>query len=116
MLHSVNNDIEFSIELSDNKLLFLDILITKSGKKIWINIYSKATDSKRYVSYLSNHPKPCLNNIPICLARSICMIVVNENVRYKKLKELRTILKIPKYPKMVAEKGIEKTLNSPEAT
>ena len=73
--NSVNNDIQFSMELNDNKLPFLDILITKSGTKI--NIYSKPTDSKRYVSYLSNHPKPCPKNIPFCLARRICMIVEN---------------------------------------
>ena len=64
ILNSVNNDIQFSMELSDKKLPFLDILITKSGKKIWMNIHSKPTDSERHVSYLSNHPKPCLKNIP----------------------------------------------------
>ena len=79
-----------------------------------MNIYSKPTDSKRYVSYLSNHPKPCLKNIPFCLARRICMIVENKNVRYMKLKELRTILKTQKYPKMVLEKGIEKSLAIPQ--
>ena len=42
----VNNDIQFSMELNDNKLPFLDILITKSGKKNWMNIYSKPTDLK----------------------------------------------------------------------
>ena len=83
ILNSVNNNIQFSMKLNDNKLPFLDIFITKSGKKIWMNI------SKRYVSYLSNHPKPCLKNIPFCLARRICMIVENKNVRYMKLKELK---------------------------
>ena len=34
ILNSVNSDIQFSTELNDNKLSFLDILITKSGKKI----------------------------------------------------------------------------------
>ena len=72
-----------------------------------MKIYSKPTDSKRYVSYLSNCPRPCLKSIPLCLARYICMIVGNENVRYMKLKELRTTLKTQKYPKMVVEKGIE---------
>ena len=32
--------------------------------------------------------------------------VKNKNVRYMKLKELKTILKTQKYPKMVVEKGI----------
>ena len=97
-------------ELNDNKLLFLDILITKSNKKICMKIYSKPTDSKRYVSYLSDHPKPCLKNVPFCPGRRICVIVENKHVRYMKLKELRAILKTQKYPKIVVEKGIEKAL------
>ena len=40
ILVSVNNDIQFSMNLNDNKLPFLDILTTKSGKNIWMNIYS----------------------------------------------------------------------------
>ena len=79
-----------------------------------MNIYTKPTLSKRYVSYLSNHPKPCLKNIPFCLARGICMIVESKNVRYMKLKELRTILKTEKSPKMVVEKGIEKAPAIPQ--
>ena len=98
------------MELNDNKLPFLDILMTKSGKKKWINIYSKPTDSKRYVSYLSNHPNSGIKNIPFSLARRICMIVENKNVRYLKLKELRAIFKTQKYPETVVEKGIEKAL------
>ena len=42
------------------------------------------------------------------------MIVENKNVRYMKLKELKTILKTQKYPKMVVEKGIEKALAIPQ--
>ena len=33
IINSVNNDIQFSMELSDNKLPFRDILIIKSSKK-----------------------------------------------------------------------------------
>ena len=102
------------MKLNDNDLPILDILITKSGKKILMNIYSKPTDSKRYVSNFSNHPKPCPKNIPFCLARRIRMIVENKNVRYMKLKGLRIILKTQKYPKMVVEKGIEKALAIPQ--
>ena len=34
------------------------------------------------------------------------MIVENKNIRYMKLKELRTILKTQKYPKMAVEKAL----------
>ena len=33
ILHFANNDIQLSMELNDNKLPFLDTLMTKSGKK-----------------------------------------------------------------------------------
>ena len=47
ILNSVNIDIQFLMELNDKKLPFLVILIIKSGKKNWMNIYSKTADSKR---------------------------------------------------------------------
>ena len=113
ILNSVNMGTQFSIELNVNKLLLLVLLIIKPGKKIWKNLYSKSTDSKRYVSNVSNHPTTCLRNIPFCRARHICMIVEYTNIRYMKIKELRTILKIQKYQKLVVQKGIEKALAIP---
>ena len=110
MLISVNNDVQFSMTLKDNKLFFLNILIKKSVKKNWMKIYSRPTDSKRYVSYVSNHLKSILKNIPFCLPSWICMIRENKYVSYMKLKELRTILKTGKCPKMVVEKGIKNSL------
>ena len=43
------------------------------------------------------------------------MIVENKNIRYMKLKQLRTILKTQKYPKRVVEKGIEKAVTIPRS-
>ena len=40
--------------------------------------------------------------------------VENENVRFVKLKELRTILKSQKYPKIIVEKGTKKALAIPQ--
>ena len=74
----------------------------------------KTNHSKHYVSFLSNHPKPCLKNMRFCLARRICMIVEKKNVRYMKFKELRTTLKTQQYPEMIVEKGIEKGLAIPQ--
>ena len=41
----------------DTELLFLDIMENKEGKKVFMDIYSKPTDSKRYV--LSNKIISC---------------------------------------------------------
>ena len=60
LFNSINNNIQFSIELSHSKLPYLDILITKSDKQMWINIYSKTNSLKYYVSYVCNHQNPAL--------------------------------------------------------
>ena len=63
------------MEAIDTQLPFLDIVINKIVKKGfygYFDIYSKPTDSKRYISFKSNPPKHCLKNIPFSLARRIC--------------------------------------------
>ena len=71
-----------------------------------MDIYSKPTDSKHYVSYFFNHLKPYLKNITFCLARRICAIAENGNVKYMKFKLLTIILKTEKYPQMLIEKWL----------
>ena len=113
ILNSIHPSIQFTMEVSENSLPFLDVLINKEGNKIWMNLFSKPTDSKRYVPYNLNHPKHCIKNIPFCLARRICAIVEKSNVRSAKLLELKKILVTQKCPEKIIQKGIEKALNIP---
>ena len=46
ILNQINNNIQFTMEKSQTRLPFLDIMINKSGTKIWMDIYKKPTDSK----------------------------------------------------------------------
>ena len=56
--------------------------------------------------FTSNHPGHCLTNIPFSLARRICTIVENENVKEKRNKELKKTLLEQKYPKSLIEASI----------
>lgn len=114
MLNQINANIKFTMEISKTKLPFLDIMINKAGTKIWMDIYSKPTDSKRYVPFHSNHPKHCLKNIPFNLARRICTIVENENIKEKRLLELENLLGNQHYPKTLIETGIKKAREIPQ--
>lgn len=75
---------------------------TKERKNVFIDIYSKPTDSKIYVSLKSKHLKLCLKNIPFFLPRRISMIAEKNSFKEIKLKELKAralgqqVLKIPK--------------------
>ena len=71
-----------------------------------MDIYSKATDSKRYVPFMANYSRHCLTNIPFSLARTTCIIVENENVKEKWFKELKTTLLEQKYLKSQIEASI----------
>ena len=63
-------------------------------------------NSKRCVPFTSNHPPHCLINIPFSLARRICTIVENENVKEKRFKELKKTLQEQRYPKSLIEARI----------
>ena len=104
------------MEKSQTRLPFLDIMIKKSSTKIWMNIYNKLKDSKRYVPFTSNHPWHCLTNIPFSLARRICTIVENENVKEKRFKELEKTLLEQKYPKSLIEASILRAKKIPLET
>ena len=80
------------MDRSTTNLPFLKIMITKTGTKIWMDIYNKPTVPKRYVPFTSNHLRSCLRNIPLSLARCSCTIV-EENTKLKRLTELKTSLK-----------------------
>ena len=59
------------METSDTQLSFLDVMINKEGKKVFMDIHSKPADLKKYVSFNSDHPKHCSKNITFSLARRI---------------------------------------------
>ena len=105
ILIQIENVIQFTIEKSQTRLTFLDIMTKKVLQNIWMDIYNKPTYSKRYVRFTSNHPHHCLTNIPFSLVRRICTTVENENVK-KRFKKLKKALLERKYPMSLTEASI----------
>ena len=115
LLNSLNPHIQFTMETSANSISFLDILIMRDeNDNIWMNIYHKPTDARRYVPFNSCHPKHTLSNIPYSLARRICTIIENEDAKDLELMDLANSLKRQGYPDSIIKKGIEKAKNSPQ--
>ena len=98
ILNQISNNIQFTMGKNQTRLLFLDIMINNSGTKIWLDIYNKPADSKRYVSFTSNHPRHCLTNITFSIARKICTIAENQKVNEKHFKELKKNIARTKIP------------------
>ena len=89
-------------------LPFTDIMINKNpeNNNIWIDTFYKKTDTPRCVPCNSCHPKQCKKNIPFTLARKICTIVENHEVRKKRLDELQKVLYSQEYPQNLIQKAI----------
>ena len=64
-----------------------------------MNLYYKSTDTHMCLPFSSNQPKHFKKNIPLTLARRICAIVENTEVKMKHLENLKMNLSKFQYPK-----------------
>ena len=113
VLNELHADLKFTIEYSNERLPFLDVLLIKSNNPISTDIFFKETDSKQYLNFYSCHPKHTKTSIPYNLARRICTIVSDQCQREKGLSELRISLQKRRYPDTVISEGIKKAKSIP---
>ena len=100
-LNQINNNIQYTMGKSNKTTSFrYNDKQNKSDTKIWMDIFSKPTDSKRYVPFTSNHPRYFLTNIPFSLAK-------------KRFKELKKTYLEQKYSKSLIEASILKVKKIP---
>ena len=109
ILNSLHPSIKFTIESSNLELPFLDILIKLSNNKIITDIYYKKTDTHQYLNFESCHPSHTKRNIPYCMARRVCSIVLDKTLRKRRLEELKMYLLQQKYPLKLIDDSIERT-------
>ena len=107
---NLHPDLKFTIEYSNERLPFLDVLLIKSNNRISTDIFFKETDSKQYLNFYSCHLK---TSIPYNLARPICTIASDQCQREKRLSELRISLQKRSYPDTVISAGIKKVKSIP---
>ena len=108
LLNTLHPSIKFTMETSDTELPFLDILIKKSGTRIITDIYYKKTDTHQYLNFHSCHPSHTKRNIPYCMARRVCAIVPQHDIRNIRLNELRKFLIEQNYPTKLIDDGTRK--------
>ena len=88
ILNSLDQNINFTYELNETQIAFLNILIYKDKKGLKCDMYFKPTDTREYLPFNSCHPHHTKVNIPFTLARNICTIVEDRDRLYKQLGDL----------------------------
>ena len=116
LLNNLHPSIKFTQEVSNTQLPFLDILVELKDEKITTDIYYKNTDTHQYLNFNSCHPSHTKRNIPYCLARKICTVIKEPNLRDVRLEELSQFLLKQKYPRTIIQHGIERAKNIPIET
>ena len=113
LLNSINEKIQFTMELSKENVPFLDILIKRNENLIWMDLYHKPTDTRRCVEFSSCHPNHCKRNIPFSLARRVHVICENEKEKAIHLRELNENLQKQGYPKNLITNAFTKAAHIP---
>ena len=98
ILNSLDKNIRFTYECSEQSVSFLNLLIYKENGKIKTDIFYKDTDSHDYLPFTSCHPRHTKKNIPFTLSRMICSIVTDPTRRDFRLLELESWLLKAGYP------------------
>ena len=110
ILISLDDSIQLTAETSCEELPLIDVMIRKDNTHLTTDIYYKPTDSFQYLQYTSSHPRHTKNNIPFNLARRICMIVENQDIRKRRPHYLKQILLRKQYPAETIDYGVNKVL------
>ena len=88
----------FTFEASEEKISFLNISIYRKNNKFETDVFYKKTDNHEYLPFKSCHPRHCKDNIPFTLARIVCSIVSEPQVKTQRLEELSMWLREAGYP------------------
>ena len=108
ILNSLDDGIQLSAETSCKELPFLDVMIRKDNTHLTTDIYYKLMDSFQYLPSTSSHPRHIKNNIPYNLARRICLIVEDQDIRKHRLHDLKQILLRKQYPAEIIDYSVNK--------
>ena len=107
-LNSLNEDINFTYEINQHQVSYLNVLVYKGDHSLLCDIFYKDTDTREYLPFSSCHVRHCRMNIPYNLCRTICTIVEDRDIMYDRLYELKTHLLKSKYPGNIINSAITK--------
>ena len=110
LLNNLCPELNFKLEMVGDEVNILYIKVLKLNNVLETDIYAKSTDTKQYLNFYSNHPRPVKRALPYNLSRRICTIVFNTSTKLTRLKELKCHLLKRNYPSGLIDDGIKKAV------
>ena len=119
-LNSVDANISFTIEIeSDNKISFLDTLVTRRNGTIAVDVYRKPTHTDRYLDYNSHHDNKHKASTAATLLHRALKLPNSSEGKERELNRVYSALESNGYPSnfiknIQAKKTRRSTVLSPE--
>ena len=110
ILNSMDPNIKFTLEKSDQELKFLDILIYKTPLGFKTVVKGKETDSDTFLHFTSSHPRHCKENIPFSMARRVKTLTDDTELAAQEMVKLSAKLRKSGYPEGVVNSAVQSAM------
>ena len=107
-VNSFHPALEFTSEVSDRSVTFLDIQVSITDIHLSTTVHYKPTDSHSYLLYSSSHPKHTLNAIPFSQFLRLRRLCSDDNDFSNKCMEMRSFFLNRNYPPHVVDQALRK--------
>ena len=115
-VNSFHPALEFTWEISDKSVTFLDISVSITDDRLRTSVHYKPTDSHSYLLYSSSHPKHTLNAIPFSQFLRLRRLCSDDEDFSNKCSEMRSFFLNRNYPAHVIDNAIRKVSTIDRAT
>ena len=106
-LNNCHPSIKFTAEISDSEVNFLDTTVhLDPDGSIWSDLYSKPTDSHKYLRFESSHPRHCMQGLPYSQFLRVRRICSREEDFVRHCENLRTHFIRRGYPTRLLDSAI----------
>ena len=103
--------LQFTHNITEQSLPFLDIQLTIENDTIATSIYYKNTDAHSFLDYNSSHPNKCKESIPYSQLRRLRRICSNDEDFQSKAKEMTAFFHTNNYPEKITTSALDKVNN-----
>lgn len=103
--------LEYTSNITDQSLPFLDIALSIEGDHICTSVHYKPTDTHSYLLYDSCHPPACKNAIPFSQFLRLRRLCSCDEDYHAKALEMRTFFLARDYPASVVDNAMKKASN-----
>ena len=107
-LNGQHPNIKFTIEHEkENKLAFLDVLVTRSETRLCTGVYRKPTHTDRYIPFHSHHHRRTITGVLRCMhnrAHRIC----DSTSRKPEFQQLQSVFQANGFPEDLVKKTLSR--------